>query len=38
MFVNMDDIESLGWVNEMYEDDDENMDFDDLIFVLKIGG
>lgn len=34
----MDDTESLGRVNEMYEDDDENMDFDDLIFALKTGG
>lgn len=24
MLVNLDDIESLGWVNEMYEDDLEN--------------
>ena len=34
----MDDTESLGRVNEMYEDDDENQDFDDLIFALKTGG
>lgn len=39
MLVNMDDTESLGRVNEMYEDDDfENHDFDDLIFALKTGG
>ena len=38
MLVNMDDTESLGRVNEMYEDDDENQDFDDLIFALKTGG
>ena len=38
MLVNMDDTESLGRVNEMYEDDDyENQDFDDLIFALKTG-
>ena len=38
MLVNMDDTESLGRVNEMYEEDDENQDFDDLIFALKTGG
>lgn len=38
MLVNMDDTESLGRVNEMYEDDDENQHFDDLIFALKTGG
>ena len=39
MLVNMDDTESLGRGNEMYEDDDfENQDFDDLIFALKTGG
>ena len=39
MLVNMDDTESLGRVNEMYEDDDfENQDVDDLVFALKTGG
>ena len=38
MLVNLDDTESLGRVNEMYEDDLENQDFDDLIFALKTGG
>lgn len=38
MFVNLDDTESLGRVNEMYEDDDDTQDFDDLIFALKTGG
>lgn len=38
MLMNMDDTESLGRVNEMYEDDFENQDFDDLIFALKTGG
>ena len=38
MFVNMDDTESLGRVNEMYEDDDDTQDFDDLVYALKTGG
>ncbi|XP_068693739.1 adhesion G-protein coupled receptor V1-like isoform X3 [Montipora foliosa] len=38
MLVNLDDTDSLGRVNEMYEDDLENQDFDDLIFALKTGG
>lgn len=39
MLVNMDDTDSLGRVNEMYEDDDfENRDLDDLVFTLKTGG
>ena len=39
MLVNMDDTDSLGRVNEMYEDDDfENRDLDDLVFALKTGG
>ena len=38
MLVNMDDTESLGRVNEMFEDDDDTRDFDDLIFALKTGG
>ena len=38
MLVNMDDTDSLGRVNEMYEDDDfENRDLDDLVFALKTG-
>lgn len=38
MLVNLDDTESLGRVNEMYEDDYDTRDFDDLIFALKTGG
>lgn len=38
MFVNLDDTDSLGRVNEMYEDDDDTQDFDDLIIALKTGG
>ena len=38
MLVNLDDTESLGRVNEMYEDDSENQDIDDLVFALKTGG
>ena len=38
MLVNLDDTESLGRVNDMYEDDFETRDFDDLIFALKTGG
>ena len=38
MLVNLDDTESLGRVNEMYEDDYETRDFDDLVFALKTGG
>ncbi|KAJ7390548.1 maintenance of organ identity [Desmophyllum pertusum] len=38
MLVNLDDTESLGRVNEMYEDDYDTQDFDDLIFALKTGG
>ena len=37
-YVNMDDTESLGRVNDMYEDDYETRDFDDLVFALKTGG
>lgn len=38
MLVNLDDTESLGRVNEVYEDDYDTQDFDDLIFALKTGG
>ena len=38
MLVNLDDTEILGRVNEMYEDDYETRDFDDLVFSLKTGG
>lgn len=38
MFVNLDDTDSLGRVNEMYEDDDDTQDFDDLVIALKTGG
>lgn len=38
MLVNLDDTDSLARVNDGYVDDDENQDFDDLIFALKTGG
>ncbi|XP_048584248.1 adhesion G-protein coupled receptor V1 isoform X2 [Nematostella vectensis] len=38
LIVNMDDSNSIGRVNETYEDDIETDDFDDLIFALKTGG
>lgn len=38
MLVNLDDTDSLGRGNDAYDDDDENQDFDDLIFALKTGG
>jgi len=38
MLVNLDDTDSLARVNDGFDDDDENQDFDDLIFALKTGG